>query len=190
MNKKQLIVAWVISVLFLSLAVAGHPQDSSEQVDWDKIEYHLYKDSRAQHPDKSEAEIEQAIGYALLQSDNQWERATVHFKKAVELDPKLHFSWYSLGLINADTEQGYNYFKKATEAKPDYPPPYYWMAYYRCRNREDRKAIPLFQKYLEVAKGDKNEDSRIEVATEVLKDLLAGREGKNLSMMRRPTSKE
>ncbi|MBU3955710.1 hypothetical protein KJ633_04545, partial [bacterium] len=166
------------------------PQDSSEQVDWDKIEYHLYKDLRAEHPDKSEAEIEQAIGYALLQSDNQWERAAVHFKKAVELDPRLYFSWYNLGLINADTEEGYDYFKKATEAKPDYPPPYYWMAYYRCRNREDKKAIPLFQKYLEVAKGDKNEDRRIKTATEVLQDLLVGREGKNLSMMRRPTGKE
>jgi len=127
------------------------------------------------------------MGYWLLKSDNQWERAVVHFKKAVELDSKLHMSWYNLGLIYIDSEEGYNYFKKATEANPKFAVPYYWMAYYRCRYREDKKAIPLFQKYLDVAnKGDKEESGRIRVAKEALEDLLAGREGKELSMMRKP----
>ena len=187
MNKKQLIVAWVIvSLSIVSICLA---KDSKENVDWDKIEHRLYPDLKAKYPDKSEAEIEQTIGHALLYSDNQWERATVHFKKALGLNPKLYLSWYNLGLIYPDSEEGYNYFKKATEAKPDFSTPYYWMAYYRCRNREDKKAIPLFKKYIELAKGDPQEEGRLKVAKEVLSDLLAGKEGKNLSMMRRPTVK-
>ncbi|MDP2923318.1 MAG: hypothetical protein Q8O30_06340 [Candidatus Omnitrophota bacterium] len=191
MSKKQLIVCLLVLSLipcsaFIAKVIYAEEQ---QQVDWDKIEKALYEELKATS-DKSDAEIHQAIGYSLLRSENQWERATVHFKKAVGLDPKLYFSWYNLGMINADTEEGYNYFKKATEAKPDFPSSYYWMAYYRCRNREDKKAIPLFQKYIEVAKGDKQEAGRIGVAEEVLQDLLAGKEGKSLSMMRRPSEGE
>jgi Tfp pilus assembly protein PilF len=182
MNKKQLIVILTL-VMFLAIPIC-QAQDSDKQVDLDKLERYLYQDLRTEHPDKNEAEIEEAIGYAFLHSENQRERATVHFKKAVELDPKLHFSWYNLGLIYVDTEEGYNYFQKATEAKPDFPPPYYWMAHYRCRNREDKEAIPLFQKYLEVAKDDEQETGRVEIVQEVLQDLLTGKEGPNLRMMR------
>lgn len=183
MNKKQLIVIYFI---FAFSCIYAYAQDNNKHVDWDKIEYHLYQDLKAEHPEKSEAEIEQAIGGALLESGNQWEKSTVHLKKAVELDPKLYLSWYWLGLINLDTEEGYNYFKKTTEAKPDFPTPYYWMAYYRCRNKEDKKATSLFKKYLEVARGNEEETGRIMLAEEVLQDLLAGREGNKLKCMRRP----
>jgi hypothetical protein len=61
----------------------------------------------------------------------------------------------------------------------------YWMAYYKCRIREDEKAMPLFEKYLGVAKGLHSEEARIKTATEVLQDLKEGKEGKSLSMMRR-----
>lgn len=45
----------------------------------------------------------------------------------------------------------------------------------------------MFEKYLEVAgmEKDSQEEGRIKVAEEVLQDLLAGREGQSLSMMRR-----
>jgi len=158
-----------------------------EKVDWDKIEDRLFKDLKKSGI--SDAEIHQAIGYAILEADNQWERATVHFKNAVALDPALYFSWYNLGLIHVDTEEGDNYFKKATEAKPDFPTAYYWMAYYRCRNREDKKAITIFEKYLEVAEAESDpiEVGRVRVAKKVLEELYSGIEGKNLSMMRRPS---
>jgi len=155
------------------------------EVNYDKIEHHLFKDLKEQGG-KSDAEIHQAIGYALLKTDNKWERATARFKKALKLDPSLHFSWYNLGLIYIDTEEGNNYFKKAIEVKPDFAPPYYWLAYTYCRMRKDKDAIPVFEKYLDVAKGDPNEIGRIGVAKKVLEDLYAGKEGENLSKLRLP----
>ncbi len=150
----------------------------------DNYENDIYGILKHAYPSASEAEIEQAVGHALLGKGNQWEKATVHFKKAVELNPKLYNSWYSLGIIHCDTEEGYGYFEKAIQIKPDFPEPYYWMAYYRCRNKEDEKVIPLFKKYLEIAKGHAEEADRIKVAKEVLQDLIAGTEGQNLSIMR------
>lgn len=141
----------------------------------------------------NEAETEQASGFALLKADNQWKKAVTHLKKAVELDPKLYLAWYNLGVIyvsNVGVKEGFGYFQKAVEANPDFPTAYYWMAYCRCRDREDKEAIPLFEKFLEVAKGNKKEASRIKVAEEVLEDLRAGTEGKTLKMMRKPVGKE
>jgi len=182
MNKIKLII---ICLFFSFASNYACAQADNEKVDWDKLEYYLYRELKAQHPDESEAGILQAVGYTIMKSNNRWERATIYFKKAVELDGKLYFSWYSLGLINIDTEEGYSYFEKAVEANPNFQAPYYWMAYYRCKNREDKKAIPLFQKYLEIAKDSKDEEGRIKIAEEVLKDLLSGKESENLRMIRR-----
>lgn len=177
---KPLILTIIILFLFSPYA---SPQDSNEKVDWDKIEYHLFKDLK--ESGRSDAEIHQAIGYTLLETNNKWERATVHFKKALELDSTLYLSWYNLGLLYMDTEEGNEYFKKAIEANPSFPPAYYWIAYCYCRSRKDKEAIPVFEKYLEVAEGDSNEVDRVRVAKKVLQELHSGIEGKNLSMMRR-----
>lgn len=85
-------------------------------------------------------------------------------------------------LIYINEEQGNEYFRKIIEAKPDFAPPYYWIAYNHCRYYRDIEAIPAWKKYLEVAKAgnDPNEQSRINVAKKVLKELLAGEEGKNI----------
>ena len=169
-------------VIFCSSTVA---QDSKTTVDWDKIESRLFNELKSQGG-KSDAEIHQAIGYALLEADNQWERAEIRFKKALELDSTLYLSWYCLGLIHIDTEEGNEHFKKAIETKSDFPPPYYWLAHTYCRMRRDKEAIPVFEQYLEVAKGDSNESGRIEVAKGVLQDLRAGREGEHLIKLRKP----
>ena len=183
MNKKQLIVTWV-SVFLLSTSICW-AEDSKKNVDWDKIDARLFATIK-QETGESNAEIYQAMGLTHQKQEN-WDRAEKYFKKAVELNPKLQWSWYNLALLYTDTEEGYNYNKKATEANPKFPIPYYWMAYYRCRNREDKKAIPLFKKYLEVAEAEKDpqEEGRIKVAKKVLAELLVGKEGQNLSMMRR-----
>ena len=172
----------IILQLFFIFSVTVMAQE--ENVDWDKIEARLYEELKAKGTN-SDAEIHQAIGYAFLKTENQWERARVRFKKAVKLDPSLYSSWYCLGILNPDTKEGRGYFKKAIEAKPDYPPPYYWLAYSYCRNRMDKKAVPVFEKYLEVAKGDLNEQSRIKTAKGVLEDLYAGKEGENISKLRK-----
>lgn len=183
MNRK-LIVVWIMGLLFLSLAVAGYPQDSSEQVDWDKLESRLYEKLKTEGG-KSDAEIHQAIGYALLNSYNKWERATVHFKRAVELEPKMYFAWYCLGLINIDTEEGNGYFRKAIEANPAFSPSYYWLAYTYCRQRKDKEAIPIWEKYIEVAKNYVAESARLEVAKRVLKELRSGKDGEELEKIRK-----
>lgn len=182
-NKKQLIVACFIFVFSSTYAYA---QGNDKNVDLDKIDAKLF-DTLKQEGGESDAEVYQVMGLTHLEKEN-WDRAKKYLKKAVELNPKLEWSWYNLALLYMDTEEGYNYNMKATEANPKFSIPYYWMAYYRCRNREDKQAIPLFKKYIELAEGDPQEEGRIKVAKGVLSDLLVGREGKNLSMMRRPSS--
>jgi len=131
------------------------------------------------------SDIHEKIGLVLLGGpNNQWERATVHFKKAVKWDPERYLSWYNLALIYIGTEEGNGYFRKTIEAKPDFPPPYYWLAYSHCRNRRDEEAAPLFEKYLEVAKRGPVEEGRSNVAQEVLEDLHSGNEGMSLKMIR------
>ena len=103
--KRQLIIIGIV-FLFSSEAYA---QKIGEQVDWDKIENRLLEDLKTKGG-KSESEIHQAIGYGLLESDNNWERAVIHFKKAVELNPHDAWSWNTLGMIYIDTEEGNEYF--------------------------------------------------------------------------------
>lgn len=138
---------------------------------------------------KEDAKTCQRAGLNLFEQ-NYWDEAQVYFIKALNLEPKLYMSWYCLGIINIDKEKGYADLKKSAEIKPDFAPAYYWMAYYQCRNREDQKAIPLFKKYLEVARDDLRETDRIEIAREVLQDLLTGREGRSLSLMRGKTEEK
>lgn len=184
MNKIQLISL----CLFFSLIfhIYTYAQSKNDNVDWDKIEYHLYQDLRNKYPNKSEAEIEEAIGHGLLHSDNWRERATVHFKKALELNPNLYISWYNLGLIYADEEEGRGYFRKAIKVKPDFAPPYYWLGYSLCREKRDEEALPVFEKYLKIAKGDPQEKDRFEFASSLIEELCSGKEGESLKMIRRP----
>jgi tetratricopeptide (TPR) repeat protein len=159
---------------------------AEESIDWDKIDERLYFDLRKQG-NYTDAEVFQAIGLTHFQQ-KRWDRAEGYLKQSVGMEPNLYQAWYHLGLLYMDTEEGYRYFENATLANSGFSTPYYWMAYYRCRNREDERAIPLFEKYIEVAKAedDAMESGRLEVAEEVLQDLKDGTEGRSLSIMRRP----
>ena len=180
------LILFLTSVPVFSQDAITHatPTEQEQAVDWASVDVALYNNLKSQGTEDSE--IFQAMGYAHFQN-KQWDRAENYFKKAVALNPDLYWSWYNLGLLNMDTEEGYGFFEQATRANPEFSISYYWMAYYRCRTREDDKAIPLFKKYIETAKAENNdaEQGRVKVAEEVLSDLLAGREGKSLSMMRR-----
>ncbi len=131
-----------------------------------------------------EAEAYQALGLTYVQYEN-YSQAADYLKRAVELNPKLYQAWYNLGVIYIHTKEGYNYFKKTTQANPDFAAPYYWQAYYECQKGKDKKAIATFKRYLEVAEGDETEARRINTAKEVLQDLLSGEEGENLRIIRR-----
>jgi tetratricopeptide (TPR) repeat protein len=189
---QKLTVAFLCAISLFSLLVTDQDKHLSlfmsfcyaeEDVDWNKVEERLFFNLKEQG-NYTDAEVFQAIGLTHFQQQI-WDRAEAYLMQAVDMDPNLYQSWYHLGLLYMDTEEGYKYFENATLAKPDFPIPYYWMAYYRCRIREDEKAIPLFEQYLEAAKSHSSEGTRIKTATEVLQDLKEGREGKNLSMMRR-----
>lgn len=176
-------VRLLIFILLLCIPVISFAEEK-ESVDWDKVETALYVQLKSENPEKTDAEIHQAVGYGLLRSDNQWERAILHFKKAVEADPGLYFSWYNLGLIYADEEEGRDDFRRCIEANPDFPPAYYWLGYSLCRQKRDKEALPVLEEYLEVAKDDLEEKDRVKFATKLVKELKAGKEGKNLSMIR------
>ena len=182
MKVRLLVVTLLLSISLTSFA------EEEKTVDWDKIEVALCVKLKSENPEKTDAEIHQAVGYGLLRSDNQWERAVLHFKKAVEADPGLYFSWYNLGLIYADEEEGRNDFRKCIEANPDFPPAYYWLGYSLCRQKRDKEALPVLEEYLEMAKDDPEEKDRVKFATKLVKELKAGKEGKNLSMIRIPSN--
>jgi tetratricopeptide (TPR) repeat protein len=154
----------------------------------DSMEEELYSSIKEQGQGHSEAEIEQTMGVGLLDADNQWKRAEKHFKKAINLDPKLYWSWYNLGLIYIDSEVGMEYFRKAIETKPDYAPPYYWLAYNYARDGKFNEAFPTWEKYLKVAKSGsnkeiKNEKERIKFATEAVKEIRSGKQGEELEII-------
>ncbi|MFN7181713.1 MAG: tetratricopeptide repeat protein [Planctomycetota bacterium] len=178
-DMKNLIILWLLLAI---QCLPLYAQEKNLSANWSKQDSKLFEELKKEHK-LDDAQTYQLMGLAFLHQDF-WEKASLCLEKAVKLNPKLYISWYYLGLIHINTEEGFNYFKKATEANPDFSPPYYWMAYYKCRARQDKEAITLFQKYLEVAKKDESETGRIKVAEEVLQDLLTGREGEQLKIMR------
>ena len=181
MNKKQLTVILLVFVFLLN----GCAHRRAKRKAPPSKPYEAPAEFNFKGTPKNDAKFFQTLGLDLYQAGD-WPEADFYLKKAVKLDPTLYLSWYCLGLLNIETRQGYNYLKKSVAIKPDFPFPYYWMAYYMCRNRQDKRAIPLFQKYLELVRGNANESDRIMAANEVLQDLLSGREGEILKMMRKP----
>ena len=59
-----LILVFLLSAPLISFA------EEEKSVDWDKIETALYERLKSENLFKTDAEIHQAIGYALLKSDN------------------------------------------------------------------------------------------------------------------------
>jgi len=162
----------LLPILILIFCFNAFAQDAEEKVDWDKIEYRLFKELKEQGG-KSDAEIHQAIGYALLKTDNQWQRATLHFKKALALDPTLYFSWYNLGLINMDNPDFF--FRKAIETNPKFSPSYYWLAMYYKQCGKEVESIEYFDRYLKVVdRNDPQEKGRIKVAEDAVKGVKNG----------------
>ena len=176
----RLLFVLTFTFLFLFSAFA---QEGKNNLNWDKFEKTLYQKIKKEGG-RSEAEIHEIMGYVLLSNGNHWKRAIVHFKKAVSLDPLRYLSWYNLGLIYIGTGEGNNYFKKAIEAKPDFAPPYYWLAYTYCGMGKNKEAVSVFEKYLKVAKGNPKEVNRVKEAEKLLEELHSGKEGKELSKIR------
>ncbi|MFC1708939.1 tetratricopeptide repeat protein [Candidatus Omnitrophota bacterium] len=188
-NKKDMVKTIFCSILMLLLSVScAYPmvlasQASEEGSDWDEIDYHIFLKLK-EDLGQSDAEVYEAMGWNHVRHEN-WERAATYFKKAVSLNSRLFWSWYNLGLLHIDIEEGDRYLKKAIDVKPDYPASYYWLAYSHCKNRKDKEAIKIFKKYLELAEGIPTEDQRYKKARRILAELFAGREGKELWKIRK-----
>ena len=178
------LICCLFFVFVMIIPAFAYAQDSKPK-DWDKMEAKFYSDLKATQGNHSEAELEQSLGYMLLKND-QWERAAVHYKKAVKLDPTLYNSWYSLGIIYIDKKEGNEDFKQAIKVNPAYSPPYYWLAYNYCKSKNDKEAITVFEKYIKVATKSKDpeEKDRIDLAKKLLKELNSGKEGKELKEIR------
>jgi tetratricopeptide (TPR) repeat protein len=174
---------FVLILLLFLVIPSAYSKDNNESIDWNEVDYYLFdvlKDDYKQ----SDAEIYQAIGFVHIKREN-WERAATYFKKAVTLNPKLYWSWYNLGLLNIDTEEGNNFLKKAIEADPGYSPSYYWLGYSYCKNKKDKEAIKVFRKYLDVAEDVPSEAPRYKRARKIMSELFSGREGEELWKIRK-----
>lgn len=174
-----------IKLLLLGSLIVGLSLNSYAVEPVGQYEQDIYDVIKIQHQDLSEAEVQQVMGFAMMK-DKKWDRAETYFKDAVKLDPKLYKSWYNLGLINIASLKAYEYFGQAIKANPDYSTPYYWIAYNKTREGKFKEALPLWRDYLgvagkEIARGNKNEQERVEVATEVVKEIRSGKEGEELS---------
>lgn len=176
----------LILALLLTTCVYSFGQDSPKIVDnteeLNEIDNNLF--NTLKESGQSEAEICQWLGVLHINKEN-WERASTYFKKAVSLNPRLYLSWYNLGLLYIDTEEGNSYFKKAIDAEPDFPASYYWLAFVYCRNRQNKEAIRTFKKYIELAESIPSEATRYKKARQVLAELLTGRESKELWKIRK-----
>jgi len=162
----------------MTYAVETNPTDG-----WTKDEKQMYDALKEARPLASEAEIEEILGHTLLSANNQWERAEVHLKRALELDPKRSTAAYDLGLVFIDSPEGNEYFKKAVEADPTFSAPLYWLACASVRSGNDSEAGHFFERYIAVARGEE-EEARIETAKAVLAELKSGKPGEAVGMIR------
>jgi len=173
---------WILIVLFFPLngAVA---EETGAAVDWTKNEQLMHDSLKKARPLASEAEIEEVLGHTLLSANNQWQRAEVHLKRALQLDPKRCLAAYDLGLVYIDTPEGIVYFKKAVEADPTFSAPLYWLACASVRSGNDSGAVHYFERYIAVARGEE-EEARIETAKAVLAELRTGQLGPAVERLR------
>ena len=175
---------WILIVLCFPLngamtyAVETNPTDG-----WTKDEKQMHDALKEARPLASEAEIEEILGHTLLSANNQWQRAEIHLKRALQLDPKRYMAAYDLALLNIGTPQSNEYFKKAVEADSTFAAPLYWLGCNAVRSGSDPEAVKFLEKYLKIAQG-KEEEGRIKVATAVLEELHSGEPGDEIKKLR------
>lgn len=154
----------LLSVVFLSIPLYTKVQNSFAE--WDSQDIQLFEDTKKEH-NMGDAETYQLLGSAFL-LNHYIDKATICFKRAVRLDPKLYFSWYNLGLLNMDNPE--RYFKKAIEIDPRFYLSYYWLASYYKNCDKKQEARKYFKLYLEtVDKDEPEEQGRIKVAEDAIR---------------------
>lgn len=176
-------------MLLIGFPVLGVSAEEKEgAANLDKVDAQIIQDIKGQ-TGKTDAEIYEVLGrvYAAESEEQNPDRAIMYYKKAVGIDPGLFSSWYGLGILMIETEEGNEAFRKAIKANPKFAPSYYWLAYNHARVRKDKEALSYFEQYLRVADPkDTEEEGRINVATKAVAELRAGVDGDELKTIRTP----
>ena len=117
------------------------------------------------------ASLYQTLGFSYFRQEN-FDRAFLYFNAAVQVNPRLYWSWYYMGLL--DPEDAETYFKKAIVANQEFAPAYYWLGRHYGKRGMFREAIRAFERYLKNAWSDPNENARTDEVREFLRKLRQG----------------
>ena len=139
----------LLAIIFILIPLYTKAQNVFAE--WDDEDRQLFKDTKKEH-DIDNAETYQLLGTAFLM-EHRINKATICFKRAVRLDPKLFFSWHHLGILNMNNPE--LYFKKAIEIDPRFSPSFYCLARYYKKCDKKQEAQKYFKLYLEVV--DRND---------------------------------
>jgi len=155
-------------LFFLASPLGAQIFDAS---DADVADARLIKKLQAQ-TGADKASLFQTLGFSYFRREN-FDRAFLYFNAAVGINPRLHWSWYYMGLLHP--EEAEKYFKKAIVANREFAPAHYWLGRHYGKRGALEEAIRAFETYLEVSWADPNERARMDEARELLKKLRQGK---------------
>ena len=96
-----------------------------------------------------------AIGLCHLKQDKLIE-AQEYFKKSIEMAPQdevLPFNVAEIYFSNSQIDDAIKYFEMATQIKPDWPDPYFRVAYAYLNKGDSAKAIENLEKFIKLEPG-------------------------------------
>lgn len=161
---KKLMGAVLGVALFL---VAGAWAQTGQDDLLNTVDAKLLKKLRAQ-TGRDNAQLYQKLGFSYFKQE-EFDRAFLYFNAAVQLNPKLYWSWYYLGLLNLEDAE--TYFEKAISANVRFAPAYYWLAKTYEKKGEKAEALKALNDYLKVAGSNPEEAKRVQEAKEMLSRL-------------------
>ncbi len=154
-------------LLFLAAPLAAASPDPT---DLDTADALLIKRLQAQ-TGADKASLYQTLGFSYFRQEN-FDRAFLYFNAAVQVNPRLYWSWYYMGLL--DPEDAETYFTKAIVANRDFAPAHYWLGRYYGKNGKIEEAIRSFEGYLKSAGADPDEYARMDEVQGLLRTLRQG----------------
>jgi len=164
---------WLFACLGLIVFAVPLAVSSDDTAALDGADARFIKRQQAQ-TGADKASAYQTLGFSYFRQEN-FDRAFLYFNAAVQVNPRLYWSWYYMGLLHP--EEAAEYFKKAIVANRDFAPAYYWLGRHYGKRGMFEEAIRAFEGYLEKAWADPNESGRMDEARDLLRKV---REGKKI----------
>ena len=156
-----------LGLVFFAAPLAAQ---SSDPAALDVADARLIKRLEAQ-TGADKASLYQTLGFSYFRQEN-FDRAFLYFNAAVQVNPRLYWSWYYMGLL--DPEDAETCFKKAIVANRDFAPAHYWLGRHYGKRGMFEEAIRAFEGYLKSAWSDPNENARTDEVRELLRKLRQG----------------